>query len=109
MLNSRGVITQVFSPPKSCRPPGPPPDYSYKTSVIATGTPGDARVVLEVSWESHEQELNGETAPWKNETIAQFPIDVICTEETPKPGVKTDVFWHGVAWDGTQTKASKPK
>ena len=67
------------------------------------------RLHIKMRWESHEQELNGETAPWKNETIAQCPIDVICTEETPKPGVKTDVFWHGVAWDGTQTKASKPK
>ncbi|CAD7930048.1 unnamed protein product [Amoebophrya sp. A25] len=90
---------------------GPPADYTLRWSFVGEGKVGEAKIIVEVGWDNFEPEidLEGGSNPYRNETVFQFIADVICTDEVPKPGVKTNVYWHGLIWDGTQTKATKPK
>lgn len=88
---------------------GPPPDFSLRWSFVGEGKPGDARIIVEIGWDQFEYDMETGENPYRNETVFQFVADVICTDEAPKPGSKPSVYWHGLIWDGNQTKASKPK
>ncbi len=88
---------------------GPPPDFSLRWSFVGEGKPGDAKIIVEIGWDQYEHEMECTDNPYRNETVFQFLADVQCTEEAPKPGSKSNVYWHGLIWDGNQTKASKPK
>merc|ERR1711988_1141507 len=94
---------------KKAKPPQPDAILQWDYVCVA---PGACQVVLEISWEhmelSPDTGINDTDTPLKNDTAALYVIDVIVTEDKPKAGLPP-VFWHGLYWDGTQTKATKPK
>jgi len=88
---------------------GPAPDYSLRWRFIANGQEVEDKVLVQIDWEKDEELLELTKAPYANETCVQFYIDVSCLAEQSKAGQYPDVWWHGLYWDGVQSKPTKPK
>ena len=91
---------------------GPLPDYTLRWRFVASSEITEIvedEVLVEIGWEADEDKLENTEAPFANETVVQFHIQVTCLPDPVKPGALGDIYWHGLLWDGVQSKPTKPK